>query len=448
MNPRPLLLASLAFASLIGGSAFAQTNTYPFPSSGSVGIGTTAPTQTLDVEGSIRAGGRARLETVRAIGGSEGDTVAIGSFSNDGHGKNVRIYLKAHNGGVIDLLTYEINEVAYIGPSTNWLEIPLNQGGVSYIGTPAYAIDIYRQNINSTSDPLFVRVRVKRAIGGGNIQLVIDYDDDATFTPSAAQSTLGTGFNASTSPAGGPVDGYYGAVEWMFPVSSGQGWANANSRGLFVTNSGNVGVGTVSPQSLLAVSQNTPGRVELQIGNTFANPSAGASVAVSFRGWRDVNPNQENARIESVFSDGAGNNLATRGDLRFLTTTTYNELTEKLRISNDGNVGIGTTNPTHKLAVNGTIKAKEVIVETTGWSDYVFAEDYALAPLAEVEAHIKEHKHLPGIPSAVQVANQGVSVGDMQARLLAKVEELTLYIIDIKKENTSLRQRLEVLENK
>ena len=94
-----------------------------------------------------------------------------------------------------------------------------------------------------------------------------------------------------------------------------------------------------------------------------------------------------------------------------------------------GNVGIGTTNPTHKLAVNGTIKAKEVLVETTGWPDYVFADNYALCPLSEVEAHIKKHKHLPGIPSASQVANQGVSVGDMQAKLLAKIEELTLHQI-------------------
>ena len=94
-----------------------------------------------------------------------------------------------------------------------------------------------------------------------------------------------------------------------------------------------------------------------------------------------------------------------------------------------GNVGIGTINPTHKLAVNGTIKAKEVIVETTGWSDYVFADDYTLAPLSEVEAHIKTNKHLPGIPSAAQVSEQGISVGDMQAKLLAKIEELTLHQI-------------------
>jgi hypothetical protein len=113
-----------------------------------------------------------------------------------------------------------------------------------------------------------------------------------------------------------------------------------------------------------------------------------------------------------------------------------------------GNVGIGETNPQHKLAVNGTIKAKEVIVETTGWSDYVFADDYALQPLSEVEAHIKTNKHLPGIPSAAQVAEQGVSLGDMQARLLAKIEELTLHQIAQEKELAVLRSKVASLEQR
>jgi hypothetical protein len=118
-----------------------------------------------------------------------------------------------------------------------------------------------------------------------------------------------------------------------------------------------------------------------------------------------------------------------------------------------GNVGIGTNDPSHKLAVNGTIKAKEVIVETTGWSDYVFADDYKLAPLSEVEAHIKANKHLPGIPSAAQVAENGVNLGDVQAALLAKIEEITLHQIaqqkelaSLKAENAALKSRVHQLE--
>lgn len=131
----------------------------------------------------------------------------------------------------------------------------------------------------------------------------------------------------------------------------------------------------------------------------------------------------------------------------------YNTGTTSLYISSSNNVGIGTTNPTQKLSVNGTIRAKEVIVETTGWSDYVFDDNYALQPIAEVEQHIKDHKHLPGIPSAREVAESGFGLGEMQAKLLAKIEELTLYVIDVKKdsnalkaENAALKARIAALE--
>jgi hypothetical protein len=140
------------------------------------------------------------------------------------------------------------------------------------------------------------------------------------------------------------------------------------------------------------------------------------------------------------WSYGEGEMPGATGDI--LTVPEHSGMVHK----SNGNVGIGTANPGHKLAVNGTVKAKEVIVETTGWSDYVFADGYQLQPLAQVEQHIKEHKHLPGIPSAAEVAEHGVSVGDMQARLLAKVEELTLHVIAQEKriraletENTRLK---------
>ena len=118
-----------------------------------------------------------------------------------------------------------------------------------------------------------------------------------------------------------------------------------------------------------------------------------------------------------------------------------------MRIDDTGNVGIGTTNPgTYKLAVNGEIRAKEVIVET-GCSDFVFEEHYALRPLNEVEAFIKANKHLPDIPSEKEVSENGLGLGEMQAKLLRKVEELTLYMIEMKKENQALRQRIVNLEN-
>jgi hypothetical protein len=111
-------------------------------------------------------------------------------------------------------------------------------------------------------------------------------------------------------------------------------------------------------------------------------------------------------------------------------------------VTHTGNVGIGTVNPTHLLSVNGTIRAKEVIVEATPWPDYVFEPGYALPTVDEVAAHIAAEGHLPGVPSAATVAKQGVAVGEMQATLLRKVEELTLYVIAQDKRIKELEARL------
>ena len=87
-----------------------------------------------------------------------------------------------------------------------------------------------------------------------------------------------------------------------------------------------------------------------------------------------------------------------------------------------------------------------MIVETTGWSDFVFADDYKLTSLADVEAAIKTNKHLPGVPSAQEIAEKGVSVGNMQALLLAKIEELTLHQITQEKAIGSLQTKVQSLE--
>lgn len=101
-----------------------------------------------------------------------------------------------------------------------------------------------------------------------------------------------------------------------------------------------------------------------------------------------------------------------------------------LRAVENGNVGIGTLNPTEKLSVNGKIRAKEIKVEAAPWPDYVFAPSYKLPALKATEQFIKEHKHLPEIPSAIEVKKDGVNLGEMNAKLLKKIEELTLHLID------------------
>lgn len=119
----------------------------------------------------------------------------------------------------------------------------------------------------------------------------------------------------------------------------------------------------------------------------------------------------------------------------------------RIYVAGTGSVGIGTTNPGgYKLAVKGTIHAQGVVVNQTGWSDYVFKPGYRLPSLREVEAHIQTHGTLPGVPSEAEVAKEGVNLGDMQARLLAKVEELTLHQIAQEKQLAAQARRIAALE--
>lgn len=123
------------------------------------------------------------------------------------------------------------------------------------------------------------------------------------------------------------------------------------------------------------------------------------------------------------------------------------------KVLGDGKIAIGTEDPgSFKLAVNGSVRAKEIVCET-GWSDFVFEEDYVLPTLKEVETHITLNGHLKDIPSAAEVAENGVALAEISSRLLQKIEELTLYTIEQEKKieaeqkkNATLEIRLRKLE--
>ena len=92
-------------------------------------------------------------------------------------------------------------------------------------------------------------------------------------------------------------------------------------------------------------------------------------------------------------------------------------------------IGIGTTNPLYNLDVRGTIRANEIIVNNVTGADFVFEKSYKLRPLSEVQSFIQKNQHLPEIPSAAEMQENGVNMTELQIQLLQKVEELTLYII-------------------
>jgi hypothetical protein len=124
---------------------------------------------------------------------------------------------------------------------------------------------------------------------------------------------------------------------------------------------------------------------------------------------------------------------------------------EIMRLGTNGNVGIGTINTgSFKLAVEGKIGAREIQVTLTNpFPDYVFSPKYKLRSLASLEQYINQNKHLPGVPSAEEVQkNGGIELGQLNTKLLEKVEELTLYLIELKKENEQMKKKIEMLEQK
>ena len=170
-----------------------------------------------------------------------------------------------------------------------------------------------------------------------------------------------------------------------------------------ISGDGNIGIGTTSPDYNLTVYDESSAIIQVKNANSSST----------------LQQNTAGGVLNLYTNSGASNVLIrSYGNSYF----------------NGGNVGIGTPNPTYLLSVKGTIGCGEVIVENvTGWADFVFEDDYNLMPLQELDSYIQENKHLPEIPTSEEVQENGISVGEMNAKLLQKIEELTLYTIEQQK---------------
>ena len=211
-------------------------------------------------------------------------------------------------------------------------------------------------------------------------------------------------------------------------------FTGSNGAIMSLKNDGSVGIGTTDPKEELHLE-----------GNLLIDAFESGNESGIFFRENFSTTNKYNLSILAYDHSGAyadGLSLNAYDGISF--STGSNNRNERMRISANGNVGIGTTNPgSWKLAVNGKIRAKEIKVET-GWSDFVFKKEYNLPTLKEVETQIKEKGHLKDIPSASEVAANGIYLGEMDSKLLQKIEELTLYTIQQQKEI----ERLKLIEKR
>ncbi len=201
-------------------------------------------------------------------------------------------------------------------------------------------------------------------------------------------------------------------------------------------NDGKVGIGTESPKNLL------------EIGKGYSFHDGGHKVLGFGYAPGAQNTSLLNGFVGEIRFDPIGGRLRFGlSNQSYTTDQTSLSLITAMTINNNGSVGIGTmsTGP-HKLAVEGSIAAREIKVIASGWSDFVFEKGYKLRTLEEIENYINEKGHLPEIPSEAEVIENGIHLGEMNAKLLQKIEELTLYLIEEHKSKEKLQEQVELLK--
>ncbi|OEK01965.1 hypothetical protein BFP97_10740 [Roseivirga sp. 4D4] len=422
----------------------AQTNT--FPTSGNVGIGTTTPSKLLDVQKSA-AGGLLQARFWNNTTNTNGtETQIMMPVFNGTSGLYIRSM--GSSGGGFNVGTYD-----------------------GWIHTGQSASRLHLSGGNGSTKHLTIR-------DNGNIGIGTTSPNDLLhISKSGANTRLRIGNNSAYDQ----LLYFNGAADWSMGMDNSNSNAFTiaatssldNSQRFTILNNGNTGIGTTSPSTKLYVDNgtstfnrgNSSGQIAAfrglnseqvsigtedsyflsNIGIGTTNPSHTLTVQGGPTGAKGINIMDGNSRI---YFDGRrameGHDGTSRLDIAegFGTTQIF------------GNVGIGVINPSEKLEVNGNAlidgelysKKVKVSINPGNWPDFVFASGYELRSLNALEKFIADNHHLPEVPSAAAIEKEGLDLGKMDATLLQKVEELTLYLIDVNKKQEQLIKEVENLK--
>ncbi|MDB5012340.1 MAG: hypothetical protein JWQ25_542 [Daejeonella sp.] len=358
------------------------------PATGNVGIGTSTPTFPLHIKGLVRSEGQSHF-------GESYDAAWYGAL--------------------------QITRPANVGNSTfhlAFIRAGQNVAGMGFLNNSnVFGIQNGAAN-NTSTNGLFIDQSGNIGVGTINPEnsegwdRVLDVSGNSYSKILASTSQINTGiWSHNSGYYGAPAGGYVGtATNHPFSIIT-----NKIAK-VTVLQNGNVGIGTTTALSKLHVEGGIePRSIQTVFPASYATGTTVAGLRLSWYSDRwDILANRSgDATIEDF--------KIARNDQEYF------------RISKTGNVGIGTATPSAKLSVNGNILAKEIKVKLSNppdWPDFVFGKDYKTTSLPDVEKFIQTNSHLPNIPSAAEVAKEGINLGEMNAKLLQKIEELTLHLIE------------------
>lgn len=372
---------------------------------GNVGIGITNPTVKLDVNGSIKA---------QNFFTNNHGVVSVGNTHlqlNDNQNQTVIGFAAGHSGKFLTAIGAFAGNTS---PSTSFQTTIGAYAGSDNLGIAQTSIGVESGSFNTGDYQTAIGYRAGRA-NGGHRNISIGFE---TSYYNTGNDVIAIGYEA----------GKQNSLHNQFIVHQ----ANINNTPLMQGNfqTGFLGIGTKSPTQRLHVDGNAriTGSIWIGTGTT------GTQTITANRIGRFADGTATQPAYSFTNSISTGIFRPVENQMGFSTAGT-----ERIRIDNNGNVGIGTTNPSAKLTVNGKILATEVEVVSQIQSDFVFEPDYELMSIYEVERFVKENKHLPDVPSMYEFAEKGQNLAQVQDILLRKVEELTLYIIQLQKEIDELK---------